>query len=1498
MRGGRDVSSARNGQNTAANKRSGKKILLLAAIFAVTCSLILCIPAATTSDVSGDDPMPIDYWTPSASSLTPTSSVYTISSPNELAKLGEMVNGGNTLYGYTVKLTGDLDLSAHLFSQIGSSSHSFEGTFDGDGFTITGLKMNDTSSYLALFRDIGSFGTVKNLGLIDTRVIGNAYSAGIAGYNSGTIDACFNIGQVSGSQYVGGIAGYNYGTIKRCFNTGDISGTGASSQFIGGITGWNDEKIEDCYNTGDISGANNIGGITGRNHGGALTGSISRCYNTGDISGIGSSVGSIAGQNSSGGITNNCYWLESTLPGGLTIGQMILLSNSNGFGIGTWNTGPGRNSNTAAHLPELNVFESSTSVKFKTESKNSVKVSISQDIDGNFVVDSAESLITFIYIANTGSKFEFEQVILDSEIDMGGYTIVLSGNSPNDFNGTFDGKGFTISDLTITSSGSYKGMFSRIGTSGTVKNLGLIDSNISGTGADSQYIGGIAGYNNGTITYTYNAGIVTGSSKYGISTSSTSSYSLYVSGIGGLTLDIMTGSDALTAMDGFTSDIWVVKENGSSVYYFPQLKVFTGAEVSETFKNASLASVTRNVTPEDIVKVGGKYVIDSEEKLVMFSEMVGYGRSFQGEEVILTENLNMTGIPLSPIGNYTNKFEGTFDGNGKTISNLTITPSGSHIGLFGYIGTSGTVRNLGLIDPNINGPSYVGGIAGYNSGTISNCYNTGGISGSSYVGGIAGGNNSGTITNCYNTGDISATNNYAGGIAGYNSGTISNCYNTGGISGSSSVGGITGWNNGGTITKCYNVGVAPMPISSGNVTNSYWWNYVGTNGLPLEEMTGSNALNAMTGFDADDWILVANEDQKYYFPQLKVFAGTDADAVSKQASLKSVTKEKGAVPDAPSQTGEYTYMIGDDLLGQDPNETAPTNIPGTFAWKESVVFDTPGTDVKVTIIFTPTDAEWYVPVEYEISVTVLLYRPVIADQTASYEYEAGQKLSELGPNESVIGGIQGDFTWADENYVVRKTDTEAMMVFTPKGSDALNYSSVTFSVTINVTPLVFELTTQNGTYEYKVDQMISDISTDELLPTGETGNFVWSSEYTGMKLALTDNGMSVVMRFVPTGDTAYKYDETEFDVTITVILNTPAVQYQKGAYEYTAGQRLSDIDPNEYLPHGTDGGEIEGTITWKVSDRMVRKTDTTATMIFTPSEENALKYTEIEFEVNITATPIVFVLTEQNGEYWYDVGQELSEIDPDELLPEGVTGEFTWSDGTRVPIMGDTTATMIFTPTGSSAEFYDACSFDVEILVRLHAPAMPELKGIYVYEAGQSLSEIDPDEDLPTGVGGTYTWKDGSEIPGVKDTVARMVFTPTGDDAMIYREVEFDVTISVTPREYTIPAQKGVYGYTAGQRLSDIGPDEDLPTGVAGTYTWVNGNNILSTDDTTAKIRFTPTGSDAELYAEKEFTVSITVQPAPSGGDGGSGAAVIVAVVAVVAVVALAAVYFLFIRKP
>jgi hypothetical protein len=161
-------------------------------------------------------------------------------------------------------------------------------------------------------------------------------------------------------------------------------------------------------------------------------------------------------------------------------------------------------------------------------------------------------------------------------------------------------------------------------------------------------------------------------------------------------------------------------------------------EINQAFP-ARFTPVNANYKPFEVnVPVYTSFPVSSEADL----EKIGTGTDdwTLSADYILTGNITLTKnwTPIGIASPSASRFNGTFDGNGFTISGLTInTPTASNLGMFGVIG-SGTVKNLGLVDVNITGYSNVGGVAGQIvNGTVTNCFVTGNVAGTT-VGGIVG----------------------------------------------------------------------------------------------------------------------------------------------------------------------------------------------------------------------------------------------------------------------------------------------------------------------------------------------------------------------------------------------------------------------------------------------------------------------------------------------------------------------------------------------------------------------------------------------------------------------------------------------------------------------------------------------------------------------------------------------------------------------------------------
>ena len=225
------------------------------------------------------------------------------------------------------------------------------------------------------------------------------------------------------------------------------------------------------------------------------------------------------------------------------------------------------------------------------------------------------------------------------------------------------------------------------------------------------------------------------------------------------------------------------------------------------------------------------YQISTAAQLKRFRNIVnGTGGQTQnlGACAVLTKDIDLGNEAWTPIGkDNDNAYTGTFEGQGHTISGLNISSNLTYVGLFSAV-KDGTIRNLtveGNVSSNSSGGA-AGGIVGCAlNATIENCSNHCNVAGNSsdVAGGIAGFNIEGAkIIDCYNVGKITLNKLVIGGIAGNNSGTISNCYNVSTLPDEPAVGQIVG-DNFGTVENCYYLNTAnnqAVGNFAGTVTNT------------------------------------------------------------------------------------------------------------------------------------------------------------------------------------------------------------------------------------------------------------------------------------------------------------------------------------------------------------------------------------------------------------------------------------------------------------------------------------------------------------------------------------------------------------------------------------------------------------------------------------------------------------------------------------------------------
>lgn len=265
-----------------------------------------------------------------------------INSEADFLNLVNVMNGGDA--AATTALAGNYVLGCDVnLSDNGTFSDAviegqFTGTFDGQGYTISGLNISSSQYEVGLFSSTSSSAMIKNLGVTGVNIassgadvgaiVGRNYGAienvfatgtvtgtstasdrigGALGHNYGNVSDSYASVNVSGDYRVGGFVGYNDGTsadIYRSYSTGDVSGR----ESVGGFAGasFNNGSITDCFAVGDVSGTTDVGGFIGKMGWVA----ISNSYATGDVSGA-TNVGGFAGENwgdSASTVDNKCFW--------------------------------------------------------------------------------------------------------------------------------------------------------------------------------------------------------------------------------------------------------------------------------------------------------------------------------------------------------------------------------------------------------------------------------------------------------------------------------------------------------------------------------------------------------------------------------------------------------------------------------------------------------------------------------------------------------------------------------------------------------------------------------------------------------------------------------------------------------------------------------------------------------------------------------------------------------------------------------------------------------------------------------------------------------------------------------------------------------------------------------------------------------------------------------------------------------------------------------------
>ena len=583
--------------------------------------------------------------------------------------------------------------------------------------------------------------------------------------NLGLIDP--NI-DVHSEHRIGSLVSYlNNAMITNCYVQG---GKVTGGYDVGGLVGYNEDSIiADCRVEGiSISGISGVGGLAGRN---TYSSIITNCYSSGIVSAE-DEVGGVVGF--SNGTIVNSHSSHHVLGTGQKIGGLVGLSY-------------GEISNCYA---DGEVYGDTEVGGLVGQNEDSIiDCGASGSVQG---LSKAGGLVGLnsgwlISCCSTGSVSGGEKIgglIGQNGLQLG--CIVFSGVLYNCY-----------STSSVTGQNYIGGLVGADEEGGW-----FFDCFAAGSVSGNENIGGFAGLSNkGKFSNSFWDTQTTGqlSSAGGIGKATIQMYDPNTF------MDV--GWDFVDKPDG-PHDIWAEPSGGGYPILWWQL---TPLPELPTFSWGT-------GDPND------PYLIATADEL----NSIGYNPRLMDAHFKLINDIDLTGVSFFIIGKGEFPFTAVFDGNNKKISNFSYNSTDTNsIGLFGSV--RGEIKNLGLIDPNVNAGTgnYIGSLAA-SCNSIFNCYVQGGnISGGEYVGGLVGGNAS--ISNCYTEGTSVSGNKYVGGLVGANYTIITNCYSINRVSGDSFVGGLAGMTKGITM-NCYSAGKVTGTTETGGlvgnnrgiVRGSYW----------------------------------------------------------------------------------------------------------------------------------------------------------------------------------------------------------------------------------------------------------------------------------------------------------------------------------------------------------------------------------------------------------------------------------------------------------------------------------------------------------------------------------------------------------------------------------------------------------------------------------------------------------------------------------------------------
>ena len=789
------------------------------------------------------------------------------------------MNSGNNRVSAT--LTEDIDLAEFCHAADGTTYTDelswtpitwFQGTFDGNGKTISNLYINATSNYTGFF-GYAYVGSIKNITFDNARVkntggynfgilVGNAgsciieniktlancsvegenYVGGIAGVANGNISNCENRATVKGIRYLGGVVAAYFGnSITSCANYGVVTGSGES---VGGIAGYfNSGTIQNSANYGDVTGTDNVGNLIGLaeecNLNNVLgTGNVTATSAklagllVGNIRKSSSTASGILAYNSSAKLTIN--GTEQTGDAVKAIGYGSLTSAEKIMAF----TEEQLKSGLVANQLQKNVSGSARwGQKLNTNDYPLLGSADEVYLDGNLTMNCLGELEGTGTFTNTKpaqeGTFTFKHGDSPKHHKFVAATCTTDGNIEywecNLCHKSFSDELLTqgVSTLVVSATGHKYGENDKCTMcQKEIPSLTLGNNLIT---IEKTYVSRdeISGYN----LYKYTA---PEDGRLEV-TANSNGYDTY-----GTLWESPTAASRLTSDNsGNWLDFKIIYTVTKGATYYIGVREYDGNAIEGEVKLNVKMNGLDGELPTGMTGKGTEaepFVLKTAEHLAWFRDFVNEGNmeacakiADDVKEIDMSTvchkadaEKQVAELSWTPIGNFaSNKYQGTFDGNGKTISNLYINATSAFAGFFGHL-AGGNIKNITFDNAKVNSGNYYTGIlAGYagscifeNIKTLGNCS----VEGEDITGGIAG-IAVGNISNCENHAEVKGMISL-GGILGIYYGSdnsITSCANYGAVTGYRQVGGMVGYFDSGTIQNSANYGDITGKDNVGNL---------------------------------------------------------------------------------------------------------------------------------------------------------------------------------------------------------------------------------------------------------------------------------------------------------------------------------------------------------------------------------------------------------------------------------------------------------------------------------------------------------------------------------------------------------------------------------------------------------------------------------------------------------------------------------------------------------